>query len=168
MSEQNTRISFFTLFFALFIIASAAFMRQLTEYIKYWTGEKGFTFLIHLLFLFAVIVVLVFIRRARSFIRRFTIFLLLCVGLYFTSQIKIAVERVHILEYAILEWLVIRDLAKTRRAREILKPSLFCAIVGVIDEIFQAILPYRFFDFRDILFNCIGGIWGGWLFLLGD
>ena len=38
--------------------------------------------------------------------------------------------------------------------------AVACAI-GILDEIYQALLPTRFFNWYDIFFNCLGSILGG-------
>jgi len=43
---------------------------------------------------------------------------------------------------------------------------IFTFFFGFLDEGFQAILPYRYYDLRDIVFNYLGALWGLMLFLL--
>jgi hypothetical protein len=43
---------------------------------------------------------------------------------------------------------------------------VFCITVGILDEVFQGILPYRYFQWSDIMLNSLGGIWGVILCLL--
>jgi VanZ family protein len=89
------------------------------------------------------------------------------IGLSLTWQLKIPEEKVHILEYAILGWFASRDLIKAdRKLKGFIIVLFFTFMVGVFDELFQKILPYRFFQWSDIELNSLGGIWGISLFTL--
>jgi len=166
-SEKHRKnLSYLTIFIAAFIIISASFMRQLMNFAKIYTGEKGFISLIGLILLTGGISCLIWTLKTKpSLIRTLGIITILAVGLFLAWQIKIVVERIHILEYGVLGWFVSRDL-RSKKFRGIILACLFTTIVGIIDEGFQAVLPYRFFDLRDILFNSLGGIWGIFLYLL--
>ncbi len=172
IKNYRMRISKLTIFIALFIVISAAFMRQLMDFTKLYTGEKGFIILIGLLSLIAGLSFLIWTLKAKpGLIRILGVAIVLTIGLLFAWQIKIVAERIHILEYGVLGWFVSRDLiAKNRGVKKfkgIIYASLFAAVAGVIDEAFQAVLPYRYWDLRDILFNSLGGIWGISLYLVG-
>ena len=72
------------------------------------------------------------------------------------------------MEYGVLGWLAGKDLiSKQKMLRGIILTCIFIAFIGILDEGFQAILPYRVFDLRDIGFNILGGVWGTVLYLLG-
>ncbi len=145
-------------------------MRQLMDFTKLYTGEKGFIILIGLISLIAGLTFLIWTLRAKpGLIRTLEIIAILAIGLSFAWQIKIVVERIHLLEYGVLGWFVSRDLIRgqSKKLKGIILACLFATVVGIIDEAFQAILPYRFFDLRDILFNSLGGIWGIVLYLIG-
>ena len=80
---------------------------------------------------------------------------------------KIPVEQIHIFEYAVLGWFATRDLIKVnKKIKGIILACLFTIIVGILDEAFQAVLPYRYYEIRDIVFNILGGTWGIILYLL--
>jgi len=160
-----------TIFIGLFIIISAAFMRQLMDFTKGYTGEKGFIILIGLILLIGGLGFLIWTLRAKpGLIRTLGVIVVLVIGLSLAWQIKIIAERIHLLEYGVLGWFVSRDLirGRSKKLKDIILAGLFATVVGIIDEGFQAILPYRFFDIRDILFNSLGGIWGIILYLLGS
>lgn len=165
------RLSKLTGFIGLFIIISAAFMRQLMDFTKLYTGERGFIVLIGLLSLIGGLTFLIFALKAKpSLIRILGVITVLAIGLSLAWQIKIVVERIHILEYGFLGWFASRDLirGRSKKLKGIILACLLATAVGIIDEVFQAILPYRFFDLRDILFNSLGGIWGIVLYLSGS
>ncbi len=107
------------------------------------------------------------IKHKTSFARIVIIILILFIGSIFVWQIRIPVERIHILEYACLGWFAIRDLIyKNKKFRAIVSACMFSIFIGLLDELFQAILPYRHFDLRDISFNSLGSIYGVILYLL--
>ena len=110
------------------------------------------------------------LRAKPGLIRTLGVIVVLVIGLSLAWQIKIIAERIHLLEYGVLGWFVSRDLirGRSKKLKDIILAGLFATVVGIIDEGFQAILPYRFFDIRDILFNSLGGIWGIILYLLGS
>jgi len=162
------QISKLTVFISLFIIISATFMRQLMEFVKGYIGETGFIILVGLVLGIPALVFLVFaIGKSKNLIKLIIIILSLIIGLTLSWQIEISQERIHLLEYAVLGWFLGRDLIhKNKRAKGVILACVFSVIVGILDEIFQKILPYRVFDLRDILFNGLGGIWGIILYIL--
>ena len=164
------RISKTTIFLAIFIIASASFMRQIMNFVKIYTGELGSIFFINLLIVVPVFIFLLFLlKKTPSLIKTSLISLTLIAGAVFALRMRIPAEKVHILEYGILGWLAMRDL---QRPDNVLKTALlavlFCIFVGSLDEIFQWVLPYRYFDLRDIGFNGLGGAWGVLLYILAN
>lgn len=81
--------------------------------------------------------------------------------LFWARSFKIPVEKIHILEYGFLGWLATRDLViGAKKVKGVIFAFIFCAIIGALDEGFQAILPYRYCEFRDFTLNCFGGILG--------
>ena len=169
-SDSLIRISKTTIYIGLFIIVSASFMSQLLDFIRAHIGEFSLTILIGLILIGTGLAFLIFtIRENPDLIRVSATILILIVGLVLAWQIRLLAERIHILEYGILGWFAGRDLIKReKRVRGIILAGIFSALIGVFDEAFQAILPYRFFDLRDIGFNTLGGVWGVILYLLGS
>ncbi|MCM8774465.1 MAG: VanZ family protein [Candidatus Omnitrophica bacterium] len=163
------QISKITIVFGLFIIISATFMRQVVDCIKVRIGERGFVFLIELILVGAGFVFMIItIRNYPGLWRTVAIGVVLCVGLIFVWQMKITVEKIHILEYGILGWLAGRDLlGKEKRMVKVIPTIIFIGLVSILDELYQAVLPYRYFDFRDIWFNGLGGTLGIVLYSLG-
>jgi VanZ family protein len=78
------------------------------------------------------------------------------------------IERVHILDYAVLGWLTGRDLLKKTRPISIVAALIFCSTVGILDELFQLCLPYRVCDWRDMVFNSLGASLGIILWLINN
>ncbi len=71
-----------------------------------------------------------------------------------------APERSHLIEYSVLA-ILIHKAFKERFASEnkIFKPAIFSLFVGFVlgtlDESIQLLIPHRYFDPQDILFNCL-------------
>jgi len=87
--------------------------------------------------------------------------------LWLAWQIKIPEEKIHLLEFAVLGWFASRDLIATnKKTKGIILALLFTITIGILDEVFQGILPYRYFQWCDIGFNSAGGLWGIGLYLL--
>ncbi len=138
------------------------------DFIKSYIADKGFVFLLGLVLVGAGLAFfLLTIKNRPGKVRVFGVFFTLILGLFLTWRIPIIVERIHLLEYGILGWFTGRDLiGKEKKIKGIVLACVFCACAGVIDELFQGILPYRYFDWRDIGLNSLGGIWGIILFIL--
>lgn len=120
------------------------------------------------IFVISALSFLIFIiRKGPNFIKIIVFITVLAIGIVLAWQIKIPIEKIHILEYGILGWFVGRDLVKTNtKFRAAILTYVFCTSVGILDELLQAILPYRIYDLRDIIFNSLGGAWGLILYLL--
>ncbi len=138
------------------------------DFIKASIGGQGFLYLIATMAGILGLFFLIYVIRNNFQLVKVLMFVVVWgVGLALTWQIKIPQERIHILEYAVLGWLSVRDLnRKNKKIRASFLACIYCVIIGILDELFQAILPYRFFDWRDIIFNGVGGGWGVVLYLL--
>jgi glycopeptide antibiotics resistance protein len=162
------RLSRLTIFFGLFIVISASFMRQALEQLYFHIGKHLTTTIFGIFCILAFLMIM--LRLAKSPInipRKILFFLILLAGFYFSWQLKILAERIHILEYGLLGYLATRDLfKKTINFKSIILVIITIAIFAFLDEGFQYLLPYRYWDLRDVAFNLIGGLWGGTLFLI--
>lgn len=166
------QISKLTIGIGMFIVASASFTRQLSNFARARIGEGGFLFLVILTLIILLLLFLIFvIRRKPRFINLSMIIMMLIIGVIVVWRIKIPEEKIHILEYAVLGWFAGRDLIKTsskiRKLRGLILACAVCIAVGILDEAFQKILPNRYFDLRDIALNSLGGALGVISYLLG-
>ena len=67
-------------------------------------------------------------------------------------------ERLHLLEYGLLAYLILRALQIDLADRPAYAWSLvLTTIVGLGDEIIQLVLPQRFFEFKDVFLNMVSG-----------
>lgn len=161
-------ISKITILVALFIIISASFMRQVVEFFQKHVGVEWTAALMGLLMIIACLFFLILVTKKQIHaIRTPALTIVVIAGLILAWQAEYPAEKIHILEFGALGWLSARDLVGlNRKKRGIVLGCLFCIAVGILDELFQAVLPYRVFDVRDILFNGLGGVWGVILYLL--
>jgi VanZ family protein len=144
-------------------------MRQVLEFVYATIGRQtaisifGISFIFFFLIIFAWV-----IRLPLEPKRRKLVFLIVFVlGLSLSWHLKIVAERIHILEYGFLGYMVARDLLKNYiRFKTLGVVILIVAVFAFFDEGFQYILPNRCWDLRDIAFNLSGGIWGLSLFLV--
>ncbi len=165
--KPQINISKLTLSISIFIILSASFMRQLLDFIRHFAGDNFSLFRDGIIFLFGLGLLFFVINKTTTRMRLFLQLVMFGAAIILLTQMKLAIERIHIIEYGLLGYLIARDLLKAKRTLPgIIIACLFACCVGIIDELFQAILPYRFYDTRDIMFNSMGGLWGIGLFLL--
>jgi len=144
-------------------VASASFMFQVSEFLKFHIGEGGLRLLIGFLLISGSLFFMALVLRRSNFLPKTALITAGFVigGLALVWRMRILQERIHILEYALLGYLVNRDAGKVpKRKTAVMGAYIFVFMVSFLDEGFQKILPYRVFDWRDILFNILGGLWG--------
>lgn len=132
------------------------------DFIKALIGEGGFLALmggVGVIFLVSFLILI--IRKHPSFLKLLISIAVLIVGMWFCWQLRIPEEKIHLLEFAVLGWLASRDLIKPdRKVKGIIFALVFIFAIGILDEVFQGVLPYRYFQWCDIGFNSAGGLWG--------
>ncbi len=86
-------------------------------------------------------------------------------GAYIMAASRIASweERTHLFEYSVIGLLVYQALLERKRngglaANVPLSAILLTTLLGIVDELIQALLPNRVFDIRDIGFNALAGL----------
>jgi len=72
-------------------------------------------------------------------------------------------ERSHLIEYGVLAVFVYEALAERKsNGRRVPVPAVLAivatSLVGTIDEFIQFILPSRYFEWTDLLFNCLAAL----------
>ena len=138
------------------------------EFFEVSFGERAFVVLMGLILIMAGLAFLIYIFKSNPGLFKISaIVMLLIAGMALAWQIKLPQERIHILEYGLLGWFAGRDLmSKTKKKRGFIFAWILTITIGIFDEGFQKILPYRVWDVRDILFNSLGGLWGIGLYRL--
>ena len=82
------------------------------------------------------------------------------------GRMEILQERLHLVEYGLLAWLLSAALEERGRAvvpasppwRAPLVAGALNALAGLVDELVQGILPSRVYDLRDVGFNALAGV----------
>ncbi len=77
-------------------------------------------------------------------------------------RIENPAERTHLIEYGVVAVLMHQALLeRVRNGRPVLRPAALTvavtAMAGFLDEIIQAVLPARVFDWQDVFFNALAG-----------
>ncbi|HMP72407.1 MAG TPA: VanZ family protein [Kiritimatiellia bacterium] len=137
----------------------------LARTIQTWVTERGFRDGFLLVVLFAIILGLAAaltalihsgLHRDRS--RLVSLFGIALVYGWLSYALRSNPEEaIHFVQYGVLALLVFRALAHRLRDRSIyLATAAICAMIGMLDEFVQWIVPRRIFDFRDIWLNAQG------------
>jgi len=156
------KFSKMTLGLAVLIIASAAFARVFSDWIRAVFGAEYFLYVTHLVLLFICAGIVFIFFKYHFILWKLALFILfLIVTGLIIWKLKLPEEKIHFIEYGTLSWLAARDVMKKTENKKMLLIALgFSIAIGIIDELFQLVLPRRFFDVRDILFNTMGSAWG--------
>jgi hypothetical protein len=133
-----------------FIFALAPTARYLLSILRTYLSSEQ-------IFIGGGLILVIAIARARalSFTNWLYILIPLITG-YFTFSI--AEERFHLLLFGVLGLLFMRD---ARSSGVDASYAFFLGTcIGILDELFQAVLPNRVGDIRDVVINSIGVAWG--------
>lgn len=155
-------LSKITLAFAIYIIISASFILQIRNFLINILGQEIVDIVFIAISLLIVSLYLVYTyQRAHIFVVILSSFIFILAYFLIQAQPFFA-EKIHVLEYGILGYLAFYDLSKKDRKiyQYIFQAIIFVFLIGVIDEVFQGILPYRFGDVRDVLTNIVSGFLG--------
>jgi len=100
---------------------------------------------------------LIFFRNRRKF-RNFFLFIigLIAYSIIFYYIVPNPYELTHVPEYAVLSFLLTYAMKPT----SYLYPGGITVLFGAADELYQGLLPLRYFTWYDIMLNSIGGILG--------
>lgn len=158
-----------TYIYGISIIISASFLQQILVFLNKTFGDK---FVELFFYLFCLIGIGYFFTRVitkqfltlKQIIITEIIIILTIVLMWIQPDFA---EKTHVVLYGCLGYLAVRDLCcKNLGAfRILLYASIFTFLISLLDELFQAILPYRVGDLRDILTNTCGSFLGFALYL---
>lgn len=146
----------------LLIYATIPLANQIQDvWVRLWGRDSLFLIVVAILLLSAV-VALVAVGRADRNVRRSQYLWIVAVFsayIYFVSGLKaLPAEALHFIEYGVLSALTF--LAFRHRVGDsaiYLITAVFCLLIGTVDEIIQWTVPQRFWDFRDVWLNGLGG-----------
>lgn len=131
-------------------------MRPVLNFLKEHLGH-WFDFLTNTMLITALsIIALVMINNRISWQKWILALIVFCLYGYGLILLKIPEERIHLLEYGFLSFLVFRAYAKVAALpSRYWQTFLTVSLVGTIDEIIQYFLPNRVGDIRDVLLNLV-------------
>ena len=138
---------------------------NIIKWLKSVLEPESFSYITGLFFFLSILLPAVYFLlrkfrkyKSKSFLALF-LYVLIILAIFLLLRPS-SVEKVHILEYGILSYLLIQFFSSMRFTS---KKSIFFAVlpfqvaVALSDEIVQGILPNRFYDVRDIWMNVLAG-----------
>lgn len=163
----NNKVSNTTIFWAAYLAISPVFMRQVLNFILKFLEKGGLAIMLWGFFLLGGGVAFFFLYKSRPSIQRIFIFLVIFViGLFYAAQVEIIEERMHLINFGLLGWLIFKDISRFKNGIMGIGLSLlFCVFIAIIEETLQLWIPNRVAQVSDVLFAVIGSIWGISLFL---
>jgi len=126
-------------------------------------GGKGVLaiFVIGVIAGIALLPYMAFIKKERSINNYFLLMLFVFMFLVLNKLAVYAVDKVHMIEYAVLSILLYNALKIDVDRFDIklyIIGSLVCLVAGSVDEALQWVMPDRYFDWRDIWLNFLSSI----------
>lgn len=159
VAAQRIKIGLAAKIWILFIWSAAFYMRQVLNQFVTVFGRDGVAVAIWIMFGLSGLFLF------RSFTFRFEVKHLLTAAVYIlviavAFSIKMPEERVHIIKFGILGWLLAADNYSRAGYIVALQSVAVGFFVAGIDELIQLFLPYRVGDPRDVAFGVIGALLG--------
>lgn len=117
--------------------------------------------------IFGILLTAYLLKNDISFLRIFFFFIIFDLGVLYALTInKFVSERIHLIYYCIIGILFAKDNFQGKKVLSVIYSLIFACLVATIDEIFQFFLPYRVGDIRDVIFDTLGGLWGGLIYII--
>ncbi|MBF0339572.1 MAG: VanZ family protein [Magnetococcales bacterium] len=138
------------------VIAKAAFK---------WIGKQETSLLISCVLILSLITVVTLLFRRIRRERRITALLPFLALFAIAYNMDNPIERVHLLEYGILAFLIYRAMGEPQGVT-LLWTYMAAVLLGFSDESIQYLLPNRYFDLRDVAMNGVGAACGLWFAVL--
>lgn len=139
-----------------FILSAAFYMRQVLNLFNQYAGRGFLPIVIWTFFVLACLVAVRFALKDQALMNGY-FWLSLVSGLIAASFLEITEERVHLVKFGILGWLLAKD---SKSQNFPILAIIIGSLVATVDESVQALLPYRVGDIRDVAFGALGSIWG--------
>jgi VanZ family protein len=88
--------------------------------------------------------------------------LLLSFCLYLTAEhiISFPIERIHFIKYSLLAFFIYFSFFSQDGSKNYLRSFIVACLLGITEETSQNFIPERFFDWWDILLNCVSCLFG--------
>ncbi len=144
------------------IYGSLPWVRPLCEFLK---KETPFNGLVNWLFAGILLFILYFCRLKPFKIIPSYFWGLSLLGIYstFFMILKIPEEKIHLIQYGFLAFLIWRALHHNgagHALRPYILAFLLTSFLGWVDEIIQPFLPDRYYQTSDVLLNAVSGVLG--------
>lgn len=149
--------------YTLVIFFSIPFVREIQKFIYRIAGRIFFTYSV-ISIVCCVLAILLYFFVFKLKIKKISqyIWLFICAGLYiyFTVRLrKMPEEATHLIEYGLLSYFVFKALSRRIHDWTVyITTILIVSFVGTMDEFLQWMMPGRYWDFRDVGTNIIGGL----------
>ncbi|MFC1699099.1 VanZ family protein [Candidatus Omnitrophota bacterium] len=112
-----------------------------------------------ILIIFAVWIIFYLISKQKDSSSFIWLAVLACIYAFGLSRLRLAIERVHFIEYGLLAVFLFRALRHNIKNRSVyLWSGITVFTLGLIDEGIQYLLPNRVYDNRDVIVNGLAGI----------
>lgn len=136
-------------------------MRPVLDFLKEHLG-CWFEFLTNVVLITVLsVIALAMIKKRVSWKQYILAFIVFCIYGYCLKMLKIPEERIHLLEYGLLSFLVFRVYPSDWSAVfRYWQTFLIVSFIGTLDEIIQYFIPTRVGDVRDIILNIVSGLLG--------
>lgn len=160
--KEATKSWIWVALFSIVIFLSVPVARNIQSFVTKNLGKKFFIYFVLAFLILAfslllyVLIVKLKVRSASSYV---WLIIITSLYIYFTLKLqKNPPEALHFLEYGILGFLLFRALKHNIKDKSIyITATLFCLLIGTMDEIIQWIAPRRFWDFQDVGLNVLSG-----------
>ena len=177
-------ISKLTIAYAIFLVLFSTVARKIFDQFLMLFGRPTLIILVWIAFVVAALIV--FRAATQLDLRRlFAIGVIISIGILYALTFDRFEERLHLLKYGLLGWILYRDVERTKSPEgpkyNLLKwfnlfghyrviPAVMVGIliVSSTDELVQHFTPGRVGDVRDIVFDVVGGVWGALIYRLTD
>jgi len=152
-----------TFLYALLIFFTIPVSRKIQGFIYNLFGRQFFTYSV-LFVVGCVLVVFLYFFIFKLKIKNISqyVWIVICAGLYiyFTIQLKkIPEEATHLIEYGLLSYFVFKALShRVHDWTVYITTILIVSFIGTVDEVIQWMTPRRYWDFRDVGINILGGV----------
>ena len=158
IKNSRAMISKTTYIYGFFLVLAASFLQQVLTFANKIFGENNIKIIFYLMCLIGVCFLLFrIINNHLDFKHILVIVTTLTFSWFLISVQQFFGEKTHVILYGILGYITIQDIYKKNIGtfRALLYTGCFTFLISFLDEIFQAILPYRVGEVRDILTNIL-------------
>ena len=145
----------------LLILLLAPFANRIQKWTGVLLGESVVRYVLSAILLVAIAGVAAFLARRRAVAARQILWLaaIAALTLAVTWRLEVAAEPAHLAQYSVLAFLAFSALrSHLDDAGVYPAAAVLTTIVGTVDEIFQWLLPNRFWDFGDVGLDAAAGV----------